>query len=54
MASWTAAAWPFLPGRNTAVLTLSNGRQVLLDSIGAGDVTTQGNVRLVKLDGESL
>jgi ferric-dicitrate binding protein FerR (iron transport regulator) len=42
------------PGRNTAVLTLSNGRQVLLDSAGNGDLAVQGNARLVKIDDGSL
>jgi transmembrane sensor len=39
---------PVLPGRNTAMLTLSDGRQVLLDSANNGELTQQGNVRLVK------
>lgn len=41
-------------GRNTATLTLGNGRQILLDSVMAGDLVREGNVRLVKGDNASL
>lgn len=37
------------PGGNKAVLTLSNGATVILDSAANGTVATQGNVRVVKL-----
>jgi transmembrane sensor len=50
----TAIARPILPGRNTAVLTLSDGREVLLDSSRNGDLAMEGNARLVKLDSGSL
>jgi transmembrane sensor len=43
-----------LPGRNTATLTLANGRQILLDSVGNGQLTVQGNTRLVKADTGSI
>lgn len=39
------------PGRNGAVLTLSNGRQIVLDSAGNGLLTKDGEVKLVKKDG---
>jgi transmembrane sensor len=42
------------PGRNTAKLKLSNGREIELDSAGNGDLITQGSARLVKLDSGSL
>lgn len=43
-----------MPGKNTATLTLGNGRQILLDSVGKGLLATQGNTRLVKADSGSL
>ena len=43
-----------LPGRNTATLTLANGHTVLLDSAGTGNLATQGNAKLVKLDSARL
>lgn len=45
---------PVMPGRNTAILTLSNGRHVLLDSAATGDLAKEGNARLVKADSSSL
>lgn len=45
---------PVLPGRNTAMLTLSNGQQILLDSASNGDLAIQGNARLVKTDNKSI
>jgi transmembrane sensor len=45
---------PVLPGRNTAMLTLSNGQQIQLDSAGNGDLVMQGNARLIKTDGKSI
>lgn len=39
---------PVPPGRNTATLTLSNGRQILLDSAANGELAMQGNTHLVK------
>jgi ferric-dicitrate binding protein FerR (iron transport regulator) len=37
-----------LPGRYTATLTLADGRQILLDSAENGQLTMQGNTRLLK------
>jgi len=36
------------PGRNTAILTLASGRQILLDSASNGQLALQGNSRLLK------
>ncbi len=41
-----------LPGGNKAVLTLADGRQVVLDETQDGDITQQGNTRIIKLDGQ--
>lgn len=38
------------PGSERAVLTLADGREILLDSRDPGAVATQGNVRILKLD----
>ncbi|HVS98692.1 MAG TPA: FecR domain-containing protein [Puia sp.] len=41
------------PQSNRATITLGNGRQVFLDSVGSGALAVQGNVRIVKLpDGQ--
>ncbi len=40
------------PGHNGAVLTLSDGRQVLLDSAGNGQLAQQGAVHILKRKGE--
>jgi transmembrane sensor len=45
---------PVMPGRNTAVLTLSNGRKVLLDSAGAGELAVEGKTVVKKVGGGSL
>jgi ferric-dicitrate binding protein FerR (iron transport regulator) len=45
---------PVLPGKSTATLTLSNGRQVLLDSAGNGALTKQGNTQVMKEGDGSL
>ena len=42
------------PGRNTATLTLGNGQQVLLDSVGKGELGVQGSSKVVKADNGSL
>lgn len=39
------------PGRNTAVLTLANGATINLDSAANGALTTQGNSKILKLNG---
>jgi transmembrane sensor len=40
------------PGRNGAILTLANGKQLLLDSAGNGQLATQGGVQVIKQNGE--
>jgi len=39
------------PGKNSAVLTLSNGTQILLDSADNGTLAQQGNMKVLKLNG---
>jgi len=39
-----------IPGGNHAVLTLSNGNTIVLDNVKNGNLATQGNMQLVKLD----
>jgi ferric-dicitrate binding protein FerR (iron transport regulator) len=42
-----------LPGSDKAVLTLHDGRRIVLDSMAAGVLTTQGNAQVVKMpDGQ--
>jgi ferric-dicitrate binding protein FerR (iron transport regulator) len=41
-----------LPGHNGAVLTLSNGQQITLDSAGNGIVATDGSVQVIKKGGQ--
>lgn len=43
-----------LPGSDKAVLTLGNGRQILLDSAGKGALAQQGGVRIVKKEDGSI
>jgi len=38
------------PGKNTAILTLSDGTTVILDDAQKGTVSTQGNTKILKLD----
>ena len=38
------------PGGNRAVLTLANGRQIVLDSASNGALSSQGNIQVLKLD----
>lgn len=38
------------PGSNGAILTLADGSKVVLDSMGNGEITTQGNTRVVLKD----
>jgi transmembrane sensor len=40
------------PGHNGAVLTLSNGKQLVLDSAGNGALAIDANVAIIKKDGE--
>ncbi|MGN6341472.1 MAG: FecR family protein [Ginsengibacter sp.] len=39
------------PGRNTAMLTLANGTTINLDSAANGALTTQGNAKILNLNG---
>ena len=39
------------PGQNGAILTLANGRQIVLDSAGNGALARQGNAAIIKKDG---
>jgi ferric-dicitrate binding protein FerR (iron transport regulator) len=43
-----------LPGKNTAILTLSDGSTVVLDEVQNGTVSTQGNTKVLKLDNGML
>lgn len=43
-----------LPGKDGAVLTLSDGSTMVLDSLGHGVVTTQGSTKVVLKDGKLL
>lgn len=43
---------PIRPGHNGAILTLGNGRQVELDSVGNGAVAVQGNTQIVQRNGQ--
>ncbi|HZW71264.1 MAG TPA: FecR domain-containing protein [Hanamia sp.] len=40
------------PGYNGAILTLSNGQQITLDSAGNGILTAQGNTNIIKKNGK--
>lgn len=41
------------PGGNRAVLTLANGKQIILDSVANGNLASQANVKIIKLaDGQ--
>lgn len=42
------------PGGNAAVLTLSNGKKVLLTSVANGALTQQGNIKVIKLNNGQL
>jgi transmembrane sensor len=42
------------PGRNTALLTLANGQQVLLDSVNARNLPVQKGIKIDKIDSSSL
>ncbi|MBO9565353.1 MAG: DUF4974 domain-containing protein [Niastella sp.] len=39
------------PGKDGAILTLADGTQIVLDSVGNGNLATQGNVRVTKTNG---
>jgi hypothetical protein len=42
------------PGSNKAILTLSNGQKIILDSAAKGIITQQGNTKIIKLDSGQL
>ncbi|MGH2611667.1 MAG: FecR family protein, partial [Rhabdochlamydiaceae bacterium] len=42
------------PGGNKAVLTLANGKKIILDSISNGSLARQGNVNIIKLKSGQL
>jgi hypothetical protein len=42
------------PGHNGAILTLSNGQQILLDSTGNGAVAKEGKIQLIRKDGQLI
>lgn len=46
----TAIKKDFKPGGNNAILTLANGKQIILDSVSAGVLSTQGNTKVIKLN----
>lgn len=53
----SASAMPrkdVLPGHNGAVLTLSNGQKIVLDSAGNGQLAKDANVAVIKKDGEII
>jgi transmembrane sensor len=41
-------AHPVIPGGNRAILTLSDGKQIILDDASQGNIAQQGNVNVVK------
>jgi len=42
------------PGGNKAILTLANGKQIILDNEATGTLTQQGNTKIIKLDSGRL
>ncbi len=40
------------PGGNKAILTLADGTEIILDSAANGNLTSQGNATIIKLDGK--
>jgi transmembrane sensor len=51
MAKLGQVAHAVIPGHNGAILTLSNGSQIVLDSIHKGIVTEEGKAKIVKGEG---
>jgi ferric-dicitrate binding protein FerR (iron transport regulator) len=41
-----------VPGGNKAILTLADGTTVILDSAANGNIASQGNTKLIKVDGQ--
>jgi transmembrane sensor len=42
------------PGGNKAILTLGNGKQIILDSAANGELAKQGNAKIIKTDSGKL
>ena len=42
------------PGGNKAILTLANGKQIILDSAANGTISQQGNTKVIKLNDGQL
>lgn len=40
------------PGGNKAILTLADGTSIILDTASNGNLTNQGNVKVIKVDGQ--
>jgi transmembrane sensor len=49
-AASVAQAYDVMPGTNKAILTLSNGARLILDSAKTGNLARQGNAQVVKTD----
>lgn len=43
-----------LPGTDKAILTLADGKQIVLDNTAKGNITQQGNINIIKLDNGSV
>lgn len=43
-----------LPGSNKAILTLSDGSTIILDSAGTGDIAREGNTKILKVNAGSI
>ncbi len=50
----TAPVKDIAPGSNKAILTLGDGSTVILDSTGNGQLSIQGNTKVIKLDNGQL
>jgi ferric-dicitrate binding protein FerR (iron transport regulator) len=48
----TIPAAEIVPGRNMAILTLADGSTVVLDSAANGTISQQGNIKVLKLNGQ--
>lgn len=46
----TAQKQEIMPGGNKAVLTLANGKKIILDSSGTGTLAQQGNTKIIKVN----
>ncbi len=48
----TIAKHDIPPGHNGAVLTLSNGKQIVLDTVGNGTLASDSHIKVIKKDGQ--